>query len=355
MKHPVQPVRILVVDDAVVARRVISDILASEDDFEVVGTAPNGNLALTKIARLHPDVVTLDIDMPELDGMQTLTAIRSRFPEIRVIMVSNHTRRGAAITVEALFSGASDYVTKAVRTSSAEEARQYIREQLVPKIRALVPGARSGASAAHPKTAHLISRRKNPAIEVVVIGSSTGGPNALTAILESLPEDFPAPVLIVQHLPENFTTFLAKRLDTVSALQVGEATHRTLVEPGNVWIAPGNRHLETRSTTRGIELATTDGPLVNSCKPAADVLFRSAAKCYGSSVLAVVLTGMGQDGLDGCRDISAAGGQVVVQDRSTSVVWGMPGQVAEAGLAESVLPVSEIGADIVRRVKASSR
>lgn len=350
-----QPVRILVVDDAVVARRVISDILASEDDFEVVGTAPNGNLALTKIARLHPDVVTLDIDMPELDGMQTLTAIRSRFPEIRVIMVSNHTRRGAAITVEALFSGASDYVTKAVQTSSAEEARQYIREQLVPKIRALVPGARSGASAARPKTAHLISRRKNPAIEVVVIGSSTGGPNALTAILESLPKDFPAPVLIVQHLPENFTIFLAKRLDTVSALQVREATHRTLVEPGNVWIAPGNRHLETRSTTRGIELATTDGPLVNSCKPAADVLFRSAAKCYGSSVLAVVLTGMGQDGLDGCRDISAAGGQVVVQDRSTSVVWGMPGQVAEAGLAESVLPVSEIGADIVRRVKASSR
>jgi len=355
LKHPVQPVRILVVDDAVVARRVISDILASEDDFEVVGTAPNGNLALTKIARLHPDVVTLDIDMPELDGMQTLTAIRSRFPEIRVIMVSNHTRRGAAITVEALFSGASDYVTKAVQTSSAEEARQYIREQLVPKIRALVPGARSGASAARPKTAHLISRRKNPAIEVVVIGSSTGGPNALTAILESLPKDFPAPVLIVQHLPENFTIFLAKRLDTVSALQVREATHRTLVEPGNVWIAPGNRHLETRSTTRGIELATTDGPLVNSCKPAADVLFRSAAKCYGSSVLAVVLTGMGQDGLDGCRDISAAGGQVVVQDRSTSVVWGMPGQVAEAGLAESVLPVSEIGADIVRRVKASSR
>jgi len=254
-----------------------------------------------------------------------------------------------------LFSGASDYVTKAARTSSAEEARQYIREQLVPKIRALVPGTRSGASAARPKAAHLISRRKSPAIEVVVIGSSTGGPNALTAILESLPEDFPAPVLIVQHLPENFTTFLAKRLDTVSALHVGEATHRTLVEPGNVWIAPGNRHLETRSTTRGIELATTDGALVNSCKPAADVLFRSAAKCYGSSVLAVVLTGMGQDGLDGCRDISAAGGQVVVQDRSTSVVWGMPGQVAEAGLAESVLPVSEIGADIVRRVKASSR
>ncbi len=350
-----QPIRILVVDDAVVARRVISDILAAEDDFQVVGTAPNGNLALKKIAQLQPNVVTLDIDMPELDGIQTLTAIRSSYPEIRVIMVSNHTRRGAAITVEALFCGASDYVTKAVRTSSAEEARQYLREQLVPKVRALVPGASTGTAAARPKTAHSISPRRIPAIEVVVIGSSTGGPNALTAILESLPEDFPVPVLIVQHLPENFTTFLAKRLDTVSALHVREAAHRTLIEPGNVWIAPGNLHLETRSTTRGIELATIDGPLVNSCKPAADVLFRSAAKCYGASVLAIVLTGMGQDGLDGCRDISAAGGQVVVQDRATSVVWGMPGQVAEAGLAESVLPVSEIGAEIVRRVEASRR
>jgi two-component system chemotaxis response regulator CheB len=161
--------------------------------------------------------------------------------------------------------------------------------------------------------------------------------------------------LIVQHLPENFTTFLAKRLDTVAALAVREAAHRTLVQPGFVWIAPGNLHLETRSTSRGVELATTDGALVNSCRPAADVLFRSAAKCYGPSVLAVVLTGMGQDGLDGCREISAAGGQVIVQDRATSVVWGMPGQVAEAGLAESVLPVSEIGAEIVRRVKASAR
>jgi two-component system chemotaxis response regulator CheB len=350
-----QPVQILVVDDAVVARRVISDILAAEDDFEVVGTAPNGNLALKKIARSQPDIVTLDIDMPELDGMQTLAAIRSNYPDIRVIMVSNHTRRGAAITVEALFCGASDYVTKAARSSSAEEARRYLQDQLVPKVRALAPAARGTKTAAPKKFARVASRRRVPPVEVVVIGSSTGGPNALTAILESLPDDFPVPVLIVQHLPENFTNFLAKRLDTVSALAVREATHRVLVKPGFVWIAPGNLHLETRSTTRGVELATTDGPLVNSCKPAADVLFRSVAKCYGPSVLAVVLTGMGQDGLNGCREISSGGGQVIVQDRATSVVWGMPGQVAEAGLAESVLPIDEIGAEIVRRVKASRR
>jgi two-component system chemotaxis response regulator CheB len=355
LRPGVQPVRILVVDDAVVARRVISDILASEDDFEVVGTAPDGNLALKKIARLHPDVVTLDIDMPNLDGMQTLSAIRSDYPKIRVIMVSNHTRRGAAITVEALFSGASDYVTKAARASSAEEARAYLREQLVPKIRALAPAGGRAAAATRPGATPPVLRRKAPKIEVVVIGSSTGGPNALTAILEVLPADFEVPVLIVQHLPENFTTFLANRLDSASRLPVREATNRTRLEPGTVWIAPGNLHLETRSTNGGIQLATTEGPLVNSCRPAADVLFRSAAKCYGASVLAVVLTGMGQDGLDGCRDISAAGGRVIVQDRATSVVWGMPGQVAGAGLAELVLPVTEIGAEIVRRVKAPRR
>lgn len=350
-----RPIRILVVDDAVVARRVISDILAAEDDFEVVGTAPDGNLALKKIARLQPDVVTLDIDMPNLDGMQALSAIRSRYPKVRVIMVSNHTRRGAAITVEALFSGASDYVTKAARTSSPEEARAYIREQLVPKIRALAPAAGAAAVAVREPAARPVSRRRVSAIEVVVIGSSTGGPNALTAILEALPADFPVPVLIVQHLPENFTTFLAKRLDSVCPLPVREATNRGPIEPGTVWIAPGNLHLQTRSSGHGMHLATTDGPLVNSCRPAADVLFRSAVKCYGPSVLAVVLTGMGQDGLDGCRDIAAAGGQVIVQDRATSVVWGMPGQVAEAGLADSVLPVAEIGAEIIRRVKASRR
>jgi two-component system chemotaxis response regulator CheB len=345
-----QPVRVLVVDDAVVARRVISEILAEEEDFEVVGTAPNGNLALKKIAQLHPDIVTLDIDMPELDGMQTLAAIRTSYPNIRVLMVSNHTKRGAAITVEALFSGASDYVTKAAGTSSQEEARQYLREQLVPKVRALAPAATSAAQAAQRRAARPLRRPATKTVEVVVIGSSTGGPNALTTILETLPEDFPAPMLIVQHLPENFTTFLARRLDSACALAVHEATGGTPVEPGTVWIAPGNLHLETRSTDRGVELATSSGPLVNSCRPAADVLFHTVAECFGPAVLAVVLTGMGQDGLAGCRAISAAGGQVIVQDRSTSVVWGMPGQVAEAGLAEAVLPVEEIGPEIVRRV-----
>lgn len=344
-------IKILVVDDAVVARRVISDILAAEKDFEVVGTAPDGNLALQKIRRLAPDVVTLDIDMPELDGMQTLQRIRAEHPDVRVIMVSNLTRRGAAVTVEALFLGASDYVTKASGQASRDDATSFLRDQLVPKVRALAsaPGSRSPRPAATPPPRPRPSSTARP-LEAVVIGSSTGGPNALASILGALPEDLPVPVLIVQHLPENFTAFLARRLDAICKLPVREAVSRTVAGPGEVWIAPGNRHLETRSTSRGVELVTGNGPMVNSCRPAADRLFATAADCWGAGTLAVVLTGMGQDGLEGCRTIRAAGGQIIAQDKGTSVVWGMPGQVAMAGLADAVLPVSEIGGEIMRRI-----
>jgi len=349
----VRPTRILVVDDSVVARRVISDILSQEGDFEVVGTAPNGKIALAKIERLDPDLVTLDIEMPELDGIETLTTIRSSFPRVRVIMVSNHTTRGASITVEALFLGASDYVTKATKSSTRDGARQYLREQLVPKIRALSIPAASDYRAVPEKFQRAPSRGAAAfPIEVVVIGASTGGPNALTTILEALPADFPAPVLIVQHLPANFTTFFAQRLDAACALAVREANNRDGVTPGTVYIAPGDRHLEIRARSGSTELVTTEGPLVNSCRPAADILFRSAATAFGAGTLAVVLTGMGRDGLDGCRKIRAAGGRVIAQDKATSVVWGMPGQVAEAGLTEAVLPINDIGREIVRCVMA---
>jgi two-component system chemotaxis response regulator CheB len=352
----VQPIRILVVDDSVVARRVISDILSEESDLEVVGTAPNGRLALKKIERLAPDLVTLDIDMPELDGIETLAAIRQSHPGIRVIMVSNHTQRGASITVEALFLGASDYVTKASKSSSRESARAFLREQLVPKVRALsFPDAAAREKTPTETRVVAVQRKTAPAVEVVVIGASTGGPNALTALLETLPADLPVPVLIVQHLPKNFTKFFAQRLDGSCALTVREATDGTRIAPGGVWIAPGDLHLEAHSTARGVVVATNDGPLVNSCRPAADVLFRTAARCYGAGTLAVVLTGMGQDGLEGCRLIRKVGGQIVVQDKATSVVWGMPGQVTEAGLADAVLPISEVGAEIVRRVEATRR
>jgi len=347
-----RPTRILVVDDSVVARRVISDVLSEEGDLEVVGTAPNGRIALTKIPRLQPDLVTLDIEMPELDGLETLAAIRATSPKLPVIMISNHTRHGAAVTIEALFLGASDYVTKSIRITSPEEAKQHLRMQLLPKIRALAPPGtvardRERRRAATPPVAR--SRSRSP-VEIVVIGASTGGPNALAAVLAGLPADFPAPVLIVQHMPENFTTFLAQRLDGVGPLSVREALAGDRIAAGDVRVARGNFHLEVHATAAGVEIVTTEGPLVNSCRPSADVLFESAVSHYGASVLAVMLTGMGQDGLVGCRRIREAGGQIIAQDKATSVVWGMPGQVAEAGLADVVLPISQIGAEIVRRV-----
>ncbi len=349
--------RILVVDDSVVARRVISDVLTEEGDLEVVGTAPNGRIALTKIPRLLPDVVTLDIEMPELDGLETLAAIRSAFPKLPVIMISNHTRHGAAVTIEALFLGASDYVTKTAGITSPEEAKQHLRTQLLPKIRALAPpGSLARERGRHRVAPPAIARsRSRAAVEVVAIGASTGGPNALAAVLAALPRNFPSPVLIVQHMPENFTTFLAKRLDGVGPLEVREAAAGDRIGPGEVRVARGNLHLEVKSTRAGIELATTDGPLVNSCRPSADVLFESVASHYGASSMAVMLTGMGQDGLAGCRRVREAGGQIIAQDKATSVVWGMPGQVVEAGLADVVLPISEIGTEIVRRVGGGTR
>ncbi|MGD8440699.1 MAG: chemotaxis response regulator protein-glutamate methylesterase [Holophagae bacterium] len=346
------PIRILVVDDSVVARRVISEILSQEDGLEVVGTAPNGRIALTKIERSRPDLVTLDIDMPELDGMETLRHLRAEHPDVDVIMVSNLTQRGARVTVDALFLGAADYVTKATRTSSPDAARAHLRNQLTAKIRALYSGRVSeavvGRPPARPPTAGVIDRVRS--VGVVAIGASTGGPNALAEVLAAVPTGFLAPVVIVQHMPKNFTTYLADRLDGCSALTVREAADGAELVPGSAWIAPGDRHIKLRRDGSRVRIVTDDGPHVNSCRPSVDVLFRSVAECFNSSALAVVLTGMGQDGLEGCRAIATAGGRIVVQDRSTSVVWGMPGHVVTNGLAEAVLPCADIGPEIVRRV-----
>lgn len=340
------------VDDSVVARRVISAILSDEDGLDVVGTAPNGLIALTKIERMKPDLVTLDIDMPELDGMETLSRIRSDFPQVDVIMVSNLTQRGARVTVDALFLGAADYVTKATKTSSPEAARTHLKDQLIPKIRALFLGRQGGVP--RSRTAVLSPGARAPErakrVGIVAIGASTGGPKALADVLNTIPKGLHAPVVIVQHMPKNFTAFLADRLNSRCALTVREAEDGVVLTPGDAWIAPGDLHIKVRQKGISTQIVTDDGPLVNSCRPSVDVLFRSVAQCFNSSALAVVLTGMGQDGLEGCRAIAAAGGRIVVQDQDTSVVWGMPGHVANDGLADAVLPCSDIGPEIVRRV-----
>lgn len=359
-----QLINVLVVDDAVVVRRMVTDILAAEPGIRVVGTAPNGRIALQKVTQLQPDILTLDVEMPELDGLSTLKELRRTHPRLPVIMFSTLTDRGTAETIDALASGASDYVTKPANVGSVSTAQQRIREQLIPKIKALCghpdavpplasPSLRSNPAASVAPVRMATASSGSPA--VVAIGVSTGGPNALAAMLPCLPATFPLPIVVVQHMPPMFTRLLAERLDSQCALTVVEARGGEPLRPGTVYIAPGDHHLTVTRLGTTVVTALNQGPPENSCRPAVDVLFRSIATAYGSAVLAVVLTGMGQDGLRGSEEIVRLGGRVIVQDAATSVVWGMPGFVAQAGLADRVLPLDQMAGEIVRRATIPSR
>jgi two-component system chemotaxis response regulator CheB len=358
-------IRVLVVDDSVVVRRLVTRVLDEDPGIEVVGAAANGRIALAKIAQLQPDVVTLDIEMPELDGLATLAELRPRWPRLPVIMFSTLTERGAEATLEALSLGASDYVTKPTGLHNAAEAMAAVKAELLPRIKALHGRRRLSAAAATapaspaptvaapaaaaPKVA-APGRPANARIDLVAIGVSTGGPNALAELLPALPATFPVPIVIVQHMPPVFTRMLANRLDGRCAVGVIEAEGGELLRPGRVHIAAGGQHLALVRQGTSVVTVASDEPPENSCRPAVDVLFRSVAALYGSSALAVVLTGMGQDGLRGAEEIRVAGGQILAQDEASSVVWGMPGFVAKAGLADAVLPLDALSDEINRRV-----
>lgn len=349
-------IRVLVIDDAVVVRRIVTDVLTADPALEVVGTAANGKIGIAKISQVNPDVITLDVEMPEMDGLETLVAIRKSYPRIPIIMFSTLTARGAATTLDALSRGASDYVTKPANVGGFAAAQQSLREQLIPKIKALcgkaeiAPRAVSTPGVATVRSATQ-SRTKSSVIDVVAIGVSTGGPNALCDLLPAIPGDFPVPIVIVQHMPPMFTKLLADRLDQQCQIGVREGTVDEPVLAGQAYVAPGDYHMVVkRQLTRTI-LSLQREPPENSCRPAVDVLFRSVVDIYRSGTLGVILTGMGQDGLRGCELIRDAGGQVLAQDEGSSVVWGMPGFVARAGLADQVLPLNQIAAEIVRRVR----
>lgn len=341
------PIRVLVVDDSVVARKFLGEIVESIERLELVGTAPNGSIALTKIPQLHPDVITLDIEMPVLDGLQTLCEIRKLYPWLPVLMCSTLTERGASITLEALASGASDYITKPSSTATLTAAREQIRQELASKILALT--FRQQPKPPAPATIRLSPPAPPQRIDVLAIGSSTGGPNALLELIPKLPEDFPVPGVVVQHMPPLFTRILAQRLDSCSGLAVHEAEAGTRLEPGHIWIAPGNYHMTTDRVGSDVVLSLNQSPPENSCRPAVDVLFRSVARAFRSHALAVVMTGMGSDGASGASSIREAGGEIVVQDEATSVVWGMPGSIVSKGLAEKICPLQELGPEIIRR------
>ena len=352
-------INVLVVDDSVVIRRLVTTVLEDDDEISVVGTAASGRIALSKLSQVAPDCVTLDMEMPDLDGLGTLRELRKTHPRLPVIMFSTLTERGAGATLDALALGANDYVCKPANVGSVPQAIASVRDQLVPKIKALCP-TQAGAArlqAADRRTASAVRRTpvavgtaSAPAptgrVDLVAIGSSTGGPDALTSLLPQLPASFPVPVVIVQHMPPVFTRMFAQRLDGKCALQVKEAEDGDLVRPGRVLIAPGDRHMELARVGASVVARLTSAPPENFCRPAVDVLFRSAAHLHGASVLSVVLTGMGADGARGAEVLRRAGAEVVVQDEASSVVWGMPGAVVSAGLAHRVLPLSAVAQDV---------
>jgi two-component system chemotaxis response regulator CheB len=344
--------RVLVVDDSVVARRLVSTALASEGSVEVVGVAPDGRVALANIERLRPDVVTLDVDMPVMDGLETLEAIRERWPHLIVIMFSTYTTRGAQITLDALALGANDYVVKPSGTASPTEAMGRIREELLPRILTLHPGAPPDGTTRPTVVAEPVSPATGPAarIDVIAIGVSTGGPTALGTVLPELSSRFPVPVLIVQHMPPMFTRVLAERLDRTSTLRVVEAADGQVLDAGGAWLAPGDRHMTVERAGAQMRIRTDVGPRENSCRPSVDPLFRSVAEAYGPHALGIVMTGMGSDGMRGALQLHAAGARVIVQDEASSVVWGMPGFVVQSGIADAIVPLAGLSAEIERRL-----
>lgn len=349
-------IRVLIVDDSTVIRRILTEALASDPSIEIAGTAANGRIALAKLTQINPDAVTLDMEMPELDGLATLTELRKTHPKLPVIMFSTLTQKGAIATLNALSQGASDYVTKPANVGGVTAAIQGVKNELIPKIKALcqIPASVGTAPAAiRPVLSSVANLRgtldlRLQRFEIISIGVSTGGPNALTEIFRQLPANMPVPIVIVQHMPPVFTKYLAERLNAVSPVEVVEAKAGDVLSPGKAWLAPGNFHMNLSRIDGRTTIQLHQGPPENSCRPAADVLFRSVAEAYGPHALGVVLTGMGQDGLRGCAAICAAGGKVIAQDETSSVVWGMPGAVVGAGLADAILPLPRIAAEMTR-------
>lgn len=375
-------IRVLVTDDSVVLRRLITDVLSGDPDIEVVGTAVNGKNALDKLPLLKPDLMTLDIEMPVMDGLQTLVEVRKINRKIPIIMFSTLTERGAGATLDALERGASDYVTKPANVGSIKESMDAVRSQLIPKIKSLTghapvapPRARpafggppppprggrlvvSGAGAAGPQGAATgpspagSAARPTGRVDVVAIGVSTGGPDALTQVVSALPAGFPVPIVVTQHMPPVFTQLFAQRLDGKSRLRVAEARNGDMLEPGKILIAPGDYHMRLVKKGGGVGVALDQGPQENYCRPAVDPMFRSVPEVYGGNALAVIMTGMGHDGYRGAEHVLHAGGSLIVQDEATSVVWGMPGAAVAAGLQCDVLPLGKLAEAIVGRVNA---
>ncbi len=358
-------IRVLVVDDTVTYRKIISDVLAGLPGIEVVGTAANGKIAMAKIEQLHPDVLTLDLEMPEMDGLEVLRRLKHSGSDIGAILLSGSTDHGAKATMEALELGAFDFVAKPTGTTPEENA-QMLRSELRPKMEAYARTRHVHNLLNRPKPApaetdslaetdsvaqrmqQVIGRGSKP--EIVAIGISTGGPPALNRMLSRLPADLPVPVLIVQHMPPVFTKSLADDLNGRCALTIEEATDGQAVLPGHVLIAPGAKQMKVVRDGPSTHVEVTDDPPENSCRPSVDYLFRSVTRAYGAAAVGVIMTGMGNDGAQGCRQMKQRGATIIAQDEASCVVFGMPREPVTEGVADVVAPLDSIAAEIMQLV-----
>jgi two-component system, chemotaxis family, protein-glutamate methylesterase/glutaminase len=335
------PVRVLVVDDSALMRKLIPEILATDKSIQVVGTAMDGNFGLKKIEDLKPQVVTLDLEMPGMSGIDMLKQIMRRH-QIPVIVVSSHSTQGASVTLKALSMGAFDFVAKPTDVSAS---MPQIAAELISKIKA---AAQSRGTASHPETTLLRHTGKAPLdakskpSRVVAIGVSTGGPHALQYLLPQLPKDFPGTIVIVQHMPEGFTEMFARRLDEICAISVKEAQSGDLLLAGRALICPGSRHLKVKKLPLADVAVLNDEPAVNGHRPSVDVLFKSVAEEFGPASVAVLMTGMGEDGAAGLGRVKAAGGMTIAQDEESCVVFGMPKAAIEMNFAQRVLPLEAL-------------
>ena len=378
------PIRVMIVDDAVVVRGLVSRWVDEAPDLKTVASLRTGRDAVEQVSRINPDVVVLDIEMPDMDGLTALPLLLGKKRDLIVIMASTLTRRNAEVSLKALSLGAADYIPKPASNREVTTSTTF-RHDLIEKIRHLgarrkrvpaapgvrvpfsvpsAPAAAPGAAArtrfsvadpraAMPAAGYASDFKRRPISSVpprvLLIGSSTGGPQALTALVGRIAPVFErAPVLITQHMPPTFTTILAEHLARASGRNAHEAIDGEPIVAGTIYLAPGGRHMTVTRRNNQPAIALNDGPLVNFCRPAVDPLFDSAAQIWGSAILSVILTGMGSDGMHGAEKVVAAGGSVIAQDEATSVVWGMPGAAANAGVCAAVLPLDQIGPKIVR-------
>ena len=365
--------RILVIDDSAVARGLMTRWIEEDKDLKLVGSAVDGEQGIAKAKELKPDLIVLDVEMPKMDGLAALPILLKEVKGCKVLMASTLTRRGGEVTIRALSMGAADYCSKpqAGRLAGADE----FKADLLHKLKGLSPrpippvptaretptqdpriakrdAARSHAHRASPAGARGGDRPKafgKP--EIIAIGSSTGGPQALRDVIGAMPVDLACPIVIAQHMPQLFTKILAEHLSKAGRLPCAEATDNERLQPGQIYLAPGDFHLTVRRDAGGYYARLDQTPPINFCRPAVDPLFQSVGEATKGKALGVVLTGMGHDGREGARHLRNAGGVVLAQDEATSVVWGMPGAVAEAGLADEILPLNDIGPGVARRAK----